>query len=492
MFWLVKVALWIGASWVASRLEQMRQRRNEESPKPAGQDDIQAPTVEEGRAIPVVWGTCLLKSPNVLWYGGLTSERTDAGFKYYLNMMWGWCHGPLDAVVSLLWDELEVPVKTLPPELEPIPYPLLRDAAPPAFWISGYNLFGGDEKEGGVSGRYDFYWGTSDQSPDPFLAGQMDVDEEDFPAYRGLCYSVAKQGVNNQFYQGTSAYMKPHALVARRCPNQLGLTDGRHDIDGDANPACLVYELLTDDRWGIRLPPELIDVVAFRAVGDALAAEGFGLSFQQTDQTDAEEIIQEVCRHVDGLVDKDPATGLITMALIRGDYDPQALTEIDDDSILELEEFARPGPDTLANKVLVKYVDRDQHYEQKIAMALDLAGVQARGAVIPQDVSFLGISNAELAQQVAARELKGVAYPFASVRLRVNRKAWALRPGSPFRFSHAPLGIDGMVCRVVRMSLGPITDGAIRIEAIEDAFGVDWTAYSPPAPSGWVWPLART
>ena len=39
------------------------------------------------------------------------------------------------------------------------------------------------------------------------------------------------------------------------------------------------------------------------------------------------------------------------------------------------------------------------------------------------------------------------------------------------------------------MSLGPITDGVIRIEAVEDAFGVDWTAYSPPAPSQWVYPL---
>ena len=48
-----------------------------------------------------------------------------------------------------------------------------------------------------------------------------------------------------------------------------------------------------------------------------------------------------------------------------------------------------------------------------------------------------------------------------------------------------------MLHRVMRISLGPITDGAIRIEAIEDAFGVDWTAYSPPAPSGWVWPLER-
>ena len=175
--------------------------------------------------------------------------------------------------------------------------------------------------------------------------------------------------------------------------------------------------------------------------------------------------------------------------MIRGNYDPDAILEIDDDCILELESLSRPNPDGLANKILLKYVDREQHYQEKVAIALDLAGVQARDAVIAQDVSFLGIDNAALAQRLAARELKGIAYPFAGLAFKANRRAWALRPGSAFRFSNAPLGISGMVCRVARVAFGAIHDGAIRIEAVEDAFGVYSTAYSPPAASGWVWPL---
>lgn len=33
--------------------------------------DVQAPTAEQGRAIPVVFGTCLIKSSNIVWYGDL-------------------------------------------------------------------------------------------------------------------------------------------------------------------------------------------------------------------------------------------------------------------------------------------------------------------------------------------------------------------------------------------------------------------------------------
>lgn len=42
-----------------------------QSQPPAGLGDIQAPTAEEGREIPVLFGTRDLKGPNVVWYGHL-------------------------------------------------------------------------------------------------------------------------------------------------------------------------------------------------------------------------------------------------------------------------------------------------------------------------------------------------------------------------------------------------------------------------------------
>lgn len=42
-------------------------------PKPAVLDDFDVPTAEEGRPIPVVFGTVWIRGPNVLWYGDLRS-----------------------------------------------------------------------------------------------------------------------------------------------------------------------------------------------------------------------------------------------------------------------------------------------------------------------------------------------------------------------------------------------------------------------------------
>lgn len=41
---------------------------------PAGLNEIDVPTAEEGREIPVLFGCRRIKSPNVVWYGDLKTK----------------------------------------------------------------------------------------------------------------------------------------------------------------------------------------------------------------------------------------------------------------------------------------------------------------------------------------------------------------------------------------------------------------------------------
>lgn len=45
--------------------------------KPAMLTDFDMPTAEPGRPIPVVFGTYVVKSPNVVWYGDLMSQKVE-------------------------------------------------------------------------------------------------------------------------------------------------------------------------------------------------------------------------------------------------------------------------------------------------------------------------------------------------------------------------------------------------------------------------------
>ncbi|MGD9599939.1 MAG: hypothetical protein AB7P94_16875 [Steroidobacteraceae bacterium] len=65
---MFEIALLVVAAFVSAALAPKPPQ-----PKPAALADFDVPVAEEGRPIPVVFGTVTLTGPNVLWYGDLRS-----------------------------------------------------------------------------------------------------------------------------------------------------------------------------------------------------------------------------------------------------------------------------------------------------------------------------------------------------------------------------------------------------------------------------------
>ena len=67
--------VWVYAIiWVVALVAAYAMMPKPQSQPPAGLGDIKAPTAEEGREIPVIFGTRLLEGSNVVWYGHLRTE----------------------------------------------------------------------------------------------------------------------------------------------------------------------------------------------------------------------------------------------------------------------------------------------------------------------------------------------------------------------------------------------------------------------------------
>lgn len=66
---------------VVSALVSYSMAPKQQPPPPAALQDFNVPTAEEGRAIPVVFGTVYITGPNVIWYGHLRARpvRTKSG-----------------------------------------------------------------------------------------------------------------------------------------------------------------------------------------------------------------------------------------------------------------------------------------------------------------------------------------------------------------------------------------------------------------------------
>ena len=78
------IAVWYTASMfvyifaVVAALLIVASMPKPQSQPPATFDSITAPTAEEGRAIPVLFGTRVLSGPNVVWYGDFRTEAIRA------------------------------------------------------------------------------------------------------------------------------------------------------------------------------------------------------------------------------------------------------------------------------------------------------------------------------------------------------------------------------------------------------------------------------
>lgn len=62
---------WYIAVFIVALVVSYAMAPKPQSQPPAGLGDIKAPTAEEGREIPVLFGTRDIEGPNVVWYGHL-------------------------------------------------------------------------------------------------------------------------------------------------------------------------------------------------------------------------------------------------------------------------------------------------------------------------------------------------------------------------------------------------------------------------------------
>ncbi|MDU7870947.1 MAG: phage tail protein, partial [Pantoea sp.] len=337
------------------------------------------------------------------------------------------------------------------------------------FYMCSPSLLDNGDPPSGVVGKCVLYQGTFTQGTSNYLSGVW--NEPDMSAFRPLLHMVMEK-----CYLGNSDTPPPISIIARRCPNQLGLTGGRHNVNGDSNIACAVYEVMTNNMWGMKIPEDKIDIDSFRACGNLMAEESLGISMLVQTAMLGRDLMAEMLRHADGVVYADPVTGLYTMTLARefSQAEKDALLVIDDSSIIEDSfDFSRTSWEMTKNTIIVEYTDR-LAFETKPVQYQDLANIDVRGGMIDAETfSYLGFSNDTAAMNTAARVSKMKASPLVSAKMSLKRVGYRLRPGSGFWLRKPDRGLANVLMRVIEISYGTLDDPAIKITAMEDIFEVN-------------------
>ncbi len=390
------------------------------------------------------------------------SKKVTLGYKYYLGMHMVICHGPVDAV-----QEIQVGGRTAWTGN-------VTDNT--QITIAAENLFGGKKKEGGVSGKVDILMGAPTQAKNDYL---MDKLGPVIPAFRGVVSAVLRKC----YVTAMTPYPKPWAFKVKRIPAKSWY-GAKAEINGGANGAHIIYEVLTNTDWGMGYGPDAIDEASFRAAADTLYAENLGLSFALSNTDSIEEFIEVITQHINAMFYVDPYTGKFALRLVREDYDPETLPVFDESNVVRLVSFERPSFAEMVNEIVVVYRPQGSANDDSVTVQ-DLAAIQAQEGIVSQTVNYPGIDNATNAARLGLRDLRQRSTPLARLRIKVNRTAWDLSLGDVFKFNWEEHGISGLIVRVLDIDPGTLENGEITIEGVEDVFGLPLTTYVNDQPSGW-------
>lgn len=258
----------------------------------------------------------------------------------------------------------------------------------------------------------------------------------------------------------------------------------------DMNPAHIIRECLTDTNWGMGYAESDIHDDSFAAAADTLYAEKMGISLLWSQQASLEDFVLEILRHIDAALYVDRSTGKFVLKLIRGGYDEEGLLVLNEGNVSRVESYSKLTMAELANEITVSYDSHETGQVETVTMQ-NLAMIQQQGAIIPASAEYMGFSNQATALKVAARDLKAVSEPLASVVLVANREAAVLNIGDVFRWEWNELDDLGAgattsyIMRVVEIDFGDGIENAVRIGCVQDVFALPEITYATASDTAW-------
>ena len=124
-----------------------------------------------------------------------SSKKVTTGYRYYLGVHFGLCHGPVDSLLKIAIGERDAWAG--------------NQTASGSVGIVQADLFGGDKREGGVVGILDVMMGESTQVENSYLQEKIATA---IPAFRGILSAVWRGGQ----VTANNPYLKPWAFKVRR------------------------------------------------------------------------------------------------------------------------------------------------------------------------------------------------------------------------------------------------------------------------------------
>lgn len=491
MGFVVNLFIWAGL-WILSY--SMRKSMAEEVPSQTVED---VPRTVEGEAVPFVFGRMLVTAPNVIWYGNAeTIQRTYSGDLQtycYAAIMFGICKS-----------NINIEEGTNDAEARLCDYGILADETrptagswidrtsdytePPGTSVYGVNISLGESPPAGVLAEAEFCSGRWDADVGAianisYVAAGLDTAF--VPPYQGTVTCMVSSGGGiaavspGRAWFGANLHLPRIAFEVINPCAIPGVGQALLEYtNGDANPAAVLYTILTQGWGGLKIDPAKIDVSTFEDAAIVLFVEQNGMSGVIYRGETAEALTAKILDQMEAVLYEDPQTLLLTLKLIREDYDPNTLDELDLSAVTTKPEFSRTTYAQTRNLVRVRFKDRDKEYRDDEVFESDPANYEQSGVVRDETYDMPFVTNRVLASKIAVRTLHAQALPLAKVKFGAKRSTVFWTPGKVFKYTHPSNG-KTFIMRVMRVDVGANSEEVV-IDAIQDRWSYSTVVTQPP------------
>lgn len=458
---------------------------------PTSFSDFGFPSVDPNNRVPVIHGTVRLDSPQCLDvleyratairqtinYSMFSSKQDTIGYRYYAGLHLGLCKGDATcALRKIYFDDKLVWSGTA-----------VANDAGHTITIDLPKFYGGKDENGGVGGTVRFWAGTPTQGMDPYVGAHQSPSS----AYR-FCASVVFQ----DFYWGNGGSLPKIAFEVERFPNTLGLGATRimsttlgesPQTAYDLNIAEILYECITNQEWGLHDNFAAVNTASFITAAATLLPEGNGASLKWVQGDNLEAVMRELVKQVDGVLYKKSATDQWFLKLARADYlaNSPVTTYVLTKDNCKMVSFTRGTWDETYNQVQIGWTDRYSTQNPPPAMEQDIANFDIQGTYAVATNNYPGVYSAQLAQRIAARDMFQLGAPLALLEVVCQRNVYDINPGDVFRWSNSDLQITQIFMRALKVTEGEQGQSEIRINAVQDIFGLGQTMFSRPPGSAY-------
>lgn len=449
-------------------------------------DDLSFPTTDEASKVPVIFGTVLLESPNVFWLNDFYARSREKGQYYniYAGLAHSLCFSGAKLRAIYFDDKLAIDFKNNLEENISVGSGTYYIYKPKLFSEAVGNV------SNGVSGYFSFYNGDENQLSNEYMEK---IEQEIMPSYKFMTYCVFgidNDSYSNRFWFGNSTTLPKISYELERFPSNLGLDISYSEINGDANPAEVFYDILTDmERYGVgalkySLNQNGIDLASFQNAAIKFKQENLGISLIFSEGT-FDDIKQKIEDHCGCLFYVDTTSSKWSVKLLRNDYQPENLKFFDENNIVSLTNYNKPQINDLINEVKVKFKDKSEFFKERTATASNNAILFNRAFNNTKSLDYTFFSNASVAQFVAQRELQVASKPLISCKIVVNRDAYDVNLGDAILVSFDEYDIKNIVFRVREAKFGTFDDNKIELTITQDAFQYGYSLFEPIESSGY-------